>query len=248
MPVGAISAGIGAVGSIASAVIGSNAASDAASEQAKAAKNAIKAQQEAQAKQQALLQPYMNMGTQAMPSYLDLLGLGPNGMQGAMSMLQQTPGYNWAFQQGTDALNRGNAGRGLLSSGAQVAGAQQYGQGLASQLYQQMLQNFLQPIGIGENAAAGVGNGILHTGEGVAQNYLNIGQANASGIAGSSNAITGGITALGNNIIGGGGANALSQWWGNSAGAGNSSPGSAGVIGQLPTNFTPQIPQIGGGG
>ena len=55
----------------------------------------------------------------------------------------QTPGYQFALGQGLQALDRGAAARGNLLTGGTMEAEQQYGQGLASQTYQQTFNNAL---------------------------------------------------------------------------------------------------------
>lgn len=68
--------------------------------------------------------------------------LGQGGAAG-MAALEQTPGYQFALDQGLKATQSGAAARGLGVSGASMKGAAGYAQGLASQTYQQQFQNQL---------------------------------------------------------------------------------------------------------
>lgn len=49
--------------------------------------------------------------------------------------IQQTPGYQFAVDQGNQAINRSAAAKGQLNSGGVLAELQKYGQGMASQEY-----------------------------------------------------------------------------------------------------------------
>ncbi len=74
--------------------------------------------------------------------------------QAASNALSQTPGYQFALDQGLKATQNGFAAQGLASSGAAMKGGAQFAEGLASQTYNQQLQNYLANY----NAAiAGVG-------------------------------------------------------------------------------------------
>jgi hypothetical protein len=55
--------------------------------------------------------------------------------------LENTPGYQFALTQGSQALARSGAAQGMNGSGNLAAGLTQYGQGLASQTYQQDVTN-----------------------------------------------------------------------------------------------------------
>lgn len=94
MPPLAIAAGIGAVGSIGSAIIGSGAASDAAAAQERAARqaanysatsaqNAINYQTGTLGQTQQLLQPYYQSGTAGLANLDYLLGIQPTGTYGS---------------------------------------------------------------------------------------------------------------------------------------------------------------------
>lgn len=49
--------------------------------------------------------------------------------------IQQTPGYQFALDQGNQAINRSAAAKGMLNSGGVLAELAKYGQGMASQNY-----------------------------------------------------------------------------------------------------------------
>jgi hypothetical protein len=80
-----------------------------------------------------------------------------------MSMLSQdpsavrnNPAYQFDLQEGTNAINVGDAAQGTLRSGNRLYELQNYGQGLASRYGQQMFNNNLQSLGVMGNLA-GVG-------------------------------------------------------------------------------------------
>lgn len=61
-----------------------------------------------------------------------------NQLQGLLndpSKIQQTAGYQFAVDQGNQAINRSAAAKGQLNSGGVLAELQKYGQGMASQEY-----------------------------------------------------------------------------------------------------------------
>lgn len=71
----------------------------------------------------------------------------------------KTPGYQFALEQGLGAIDRGAAARGGLISGATVKDAQKYGTGLASQTYDNYINQLQEAAGQGltaANAAAGL--------------------------------------------------------------------------------------------
>jgi hypothetical protein len=78
----------------------------------------------------ALGQQYNQAGT----LNLDALGVnGPEGNARATGAFQAGPGYQFAFDQGMDALNRRRAAGGMLNSGNADVDAIRFGQGTANQ-------------------------------------------------------------------------------------------------------------------
>jgi len=100
--------------------------------------------------------PYTSAGGDALSMYKNALGLGgPQGNQAAQSAFQTGPGYDFARQQGIQALDRSAAGRGMFGSGNNAMALTQYGQGLANQEYGNWLSR-LQGLGAeGLQAAQG---------------------------------------------------------------------------------------------
>lgn len=211
----AAAVGVGsAVAGIAGSAMQSSAASDAANTQAQAANNASQMQWQQFQQMQQNLQPYMQLGTNNIPGMQAQLGrLG--GMQfnfnPTQQQLEQTPGYQFTLGQGMNTLNNQLAAKGLNLSGAQARGIADYTTGLASQTYQQQYQNALQNfltnynvgsdqynrlsglVGVGENAAAGVGNAGLQTASNVGNLLTSGANARAAGTIGSANAINAGL-------------------------------------------------------
>lgn len=190
-------------GGIASAVIGGNAAEDAANTQADAAKSAQAASQAQYQQTRSDLAPYRAVGDAASPTYQALLGIGsgsgsaPNMAQ-VQAALAQTPGYQFALQQGTQATQNGFAAQGLGISGASLKGAANYAEGLAGTTYQSILGNYYNAMGLGESAAAQTGAlGATLTGQANAAG-TSAAAASAAGTVGAANATIGGInSALG---------------------------------------------------
>ena len=211
--------GAAVVGGVATSVASSNAASAT-----KSATNAsIAAQQSAQQQQQALNAPYASIGTGqggsggAIQQYQNLLGIGGQGQAGVQSTLANTPGYQFAKQQGLDATKNAASASGMSLSGNTLQALDSFSTGLADSTYQQALGNAQNAVTIGQNAAAGTGAGIMQTGSGVAGALMNQGNTLAGiGVneaAGISKAIGSGAsqyatmnTLQGLNNPGGGGA------------------------------------------
>lgn len=133
-----------------------NAAEDAAN-QASQASQLARAQNQYQFEQtQKNLAPFVQGGQQAQNSLAQLLGLG--GQAPDYSVLTESPQYQFALQQGQQAVDRNAAARGTLFSGAHTKDAMRFGQGLASQQFQNYFNNLSSLASRGENAATGQGN------------------------------------------------------------------------------------------
>jgi hypothetical protein len=168
-----IGAGISAVGSIASGVMGANAADKAAKTQANAAAESTALQREMFDKQVELQAPFRAGGLTAQNRLMTLLGLTPTTTDGAsglnidpnsadygkyardfgMSDYQADPGYAFRLKEGMKALDAQAAARGGLISGAALKAANRYGQDYASNeytnafnRYQTNRSNQLQPL------------------------------------------------------------------------------------------------------
>lgn len=222
MPISAaIVGGIGAIGSIGSAVIGSNAAKSAAQAQEQAAQSAQNLQMQMFDKAQAAEQPYNTVGQGAVNTLSGLYGINGTGAgTGAptaqsLQAFTQSPDYQFALQQGTQAMQRSAAAGGTLLSGGQLKAGQEFGQGLASQQYGNYYNRLLSLSQLGQSAATGISNAALNAGGQIGNSIQAGGQAQASGIVGSANAISGGLTGATGGIataallskIGGGGNN-----------------------------------------
>lgn len=222
-------AGAGVAGLAGSAISGSEqagAAESAANTQAAAANQAAQLQWQQFQQMQQNLQPYMQLGTNTLPQLQGQLGTLGN-MQFSFNpteqQLQQTPGYQFTLNQGLNTVNNQLAAKGLNLSGAQAKGIGQYTTGLADTTYQQQYQNALQNfmtnygvqsdqynrlsglLGLGENAAAGVGNAGLQTASNAGNLLTSGANAQAAGTIGAANAIAGGV----NNGLGSLSSNAL---------------------------------------
>jgi hypothetical protein len=190
-----IGAGVSAAGAIGGSLISSSASKSAANTQAAAAETATQASENEAAQTQATLAPFVASGANATNQLAaDLSGANPTG---ELTQLQNTPGYNFALQQGEEATQNSYAPRGLAGSGAAEKGAINYAEGLAENTYQTNLLNPLQFVANqGENAAAQTG--ALGTQNVANANATTVGAGNAlaAGTVGSANAISGGLSSL----------------------------------------------------
>lgn len=120
----------------------------------------------------------------------------------------QDPGYWWRLQQGQQAVQNGAAAKDGALSGAALKDLMGYNQDMASteygnafNRYQTTQGNIFSRLsslaGLGQNAAAGVGNqGVQLAGQ-AGQALQNAGTAAGGGIVGAGNALAGGATNYG---------------------------------------------------
>lgn len=111
-------------------------------------------------------QPYTASGAAAATRLSDLYGLnGGDAAKAAMVDIENTPGYQFARDQGIKALDASAASRGMLRSGNQEQAVQQYGTGLAQQYLQQYLDNLARQQSIGLGATGGMNEAELAAAE-----------------------------------------------------------------------------------
>lgn len=118
------------------------------------------------------LPQYRNMydtGSEGVDYYGQLVGLGGD-MEGAKEALAGVPGYQFAQEQGLDALNRRANSRGMLASGNNTQDILKFSQGLADQNYFNYL-NALNPYFGQQQAGA---NGLANTYGNLAGNQADI--------------------------------------------------------------------------
>jgi hypothetical protein len=116
---------------------------------------------EAQKQAMGILSPYQATGQAANQQLAGKLASGELGGEFNPGDLTQDPGYQFNLQQGQEALDRANAARGSFFSGAALKGAQDYGQGLADNTYNQAYQRWLQ----GQNNTYGMLSGTSNAGQ-----------------------------------------------------------------------------------
>lgn len=207
---------ISGIGSIASGIMGSNAADQAAQTQAAAAGNATALQEQIYQTNLGLLSPFVAAGQTGVNNLVGRLSSLTTPFQPTQAQLAATPGYQFTLQQGLQATQNAYAAQGLGSSGSALKGAANYAEGLAGTTYQQQFQNYLaqnqqifnmlsnlsqQGISAG-GALAGVG---VQAGQGISNTLTSGAAAQAAGIVGSTNALTNALSG----VAGGAGNTAL---------------------------------------
>lgn len=188
---------------ITAAVVGAGAAVYSASQsgkaagaQADAANQANQTQRQQYQQTRTDLSGYRNTGNAANAQLAGLYGLPGSTPVDPTQTLENTPGYQFQFDQGQEAVQRNLAARGLLDSGAAGKALTQYGQNYAQGAYQQYVQNLQAQAGLGENAAAQTGNAGAMAANQISGNQIYSGNAQAAGYANQANAIGSGINGL----------------------------------------------------
>jgi hypothetical protein len=126
---------------------------------------------------------------------------GGSGQNTMLTTLQNTPGYQFALQQGLQGITDKATATGGVNGGNTLKALTAYGTGLADQTYQQQVQNYLSLAGLGESAAAGQGQLSLGTGSNIANLLTGGAAAQAAGTVGSANAIGSGLNGLSSNFL-----------------------------------------------
>jgi len=196
-------------GSIAGGLIGASSARKAAEMQANAAREAIAQQREMFNIQNEQQRPYREAGYSALSDISNMKPyltkqFGQEDFQAGID-----PSYNFRLAQGNLATtNLANQAGGLVS-GNTLQGLTNYGQGAASQEFQNAFNRFQTQrgniyntlagiAGIGQTAQGQVANLAQNTAGNIGQATIGIGNAMAGGQIGASNALSGGFQGAGN--------------------------------------------------
>jgi len=110
-------------------------------------------------------EPYREAGKTALGDYMASLGERGGAAQGSiLDKFRTSPGYKFALQQGTQAMERGAAARGGLLSGGEQKELTRYGTGLADQEYGGYQSRLAELAGMGQQAATGAQQAAIGTG------------------------------------------------------------------------------------
>lgn len=204
---------VGTVGGIYSANKAAGAAKDATRAQMAAADKGI-AQQDKQFEAiQKLLSPYVTAGNGALAGQQSLLGLnGQPAQQDAINGIQSSPMFGAMAAQGEDAILANASATGGLRGGNVQGALAQFRPQLLAGLIDQQYARLGGISAIGQNAAAGVGNAGMATGNQITQLLAQQGSAQAGGALAQgraygqmAGAVTGGIGQIMGMFGGGGG-------------------------------------------
>jgi hypothetical protein len=183
-----------------SAVLGAASSRSAGKAQSRAAGQAADLQREQFDRTMEMQAPFREAGVRALNKLEAASEYTPFGM----AQFQADPGYGFRFDQGQKALERSAAARGGLISGNTGGALQQFGQGLASQEYQNAFNRYqaerqarLGPLqslaGVGQTSINALGQAGQNYASGMGEALGAGAQARASGYMGAANAVGGGV-------------------------------------------------------
>lgn len=108
-----------------------------------------------------------------------------------------TPGYQFNLNQGLQTINRQAAANGNLYSTNTLNQLGTYAQGVASNQYNNYVNQLMGLAGIGTGATNATQSAATTAGNNISANQLTAGNANASGILGSAGAFSGALNNVG---------------------------------------------------
>lgn len=132
---------------------------DAADKAARGGREAAQLSREQYEQQRRDQIPYMQAGTRSL-AQLDALNSGD------YSSFHESPDYQITRDEAIKGLDRSAAQRGTQYSGGQLAALADYSGGIANKAYDDYYNRIYNLAGLGQNAAAGVGNaGMAYAGQ-----------------------------------------------------------------------------------
>lgn len=221
-----------AAASIAGGLISAKASKKAANTQAAALQKSTDEQTKLTREQMALQEPFRQAGLTGLSEYQRRLGLGGDPTSAGYGDLakgftfnQDDPSYQFRFSEGQRALEHDAAARGGFMGGSTGKALVRYGQGAASQEYQNAFERWNQDrtfqanslLGLTSTGAGAVGaqGGYLGNLSGqVGANYAGIGDARASGYIGQANAFNSAISGVTNAASGYANYGLMKDWYG----------------------------------
>lgn len=175
-------AGIYAVSTITSSLIGSKAAKDAAETQAGAAQAGIDETRRQFDAMQEVMSPYVQAGNKSLAAQGDIAGLnGPDAQRAAIESISSSPEMMALTQQGENAMMQSGAATGGLRGGNMQGALAQFRPQMLSSLINQQYGRLGGITQIGQASAAGVGAAGMQTGANVADLLGQQGAAVAGG-------------------------------------------------------------------
>lgn len=166
-----------------------------------AEKDLLKSQQQAA----ALMQPYLNTGNASNTALAEAMGLGGNPNAAGYGALTKPfsmgdfttdPGYQFRLAEGQKALDRRQTAGGNYFSGAALKEAQDFGQGLANQTYQDAYNRYTQNQNNLYNKLASQSQLGTNVANQMGDIYTNMGKAKAASSVGTGNILSSTLSSL----------------------------------------------------
>lgn len=187
MPIGAaIAAGVGGLAQ-------ASAARRAAAAQTDSANRQLAVQERMHEQSRADLAPYRESGIPATNALNYYLGVGGRPTDTNFVGFEQTPGFQFAMDEGLGAVEASAAARGGLYSGAAMEALQQRGMGLARQEFGNYLSRLEGTATRGQNAAAQSATVNTNTASMQTNALGQMANAQSAGIVGQANALNNSI-------------------------------------------------------
>jgi hypothetical protein len=180
-----VTAGIAAVSSVGSAVIGSNAARSAGRAQTQAAEAGVAEQRAAREEMRRLLEPYVAAGGPALQAQMAALGLrGPEEQAAFVAQQEQNPIFQALARQGEEAMLQQASATGGLRGGNLQGALAQFRPGLLNQFLTQQYERLGGLTTLGQQSAAGVGSAGMQSAGAIADLLGQAGAARAGAALG----------------------------------------------------------------
>ena len=167
--------GGGVFGGATEALFGDGGASDARRAQTQATNQANKYSEQAWQRQQQEMEPWKQAGLKAL-----------SGLQDG-SFFEKDPGYQFRLDEGNKAINAAMAARGNAGGGAALKELTRYGQGFASNEYQNSWNRANQLANYGNQASMSLGNFAGGYGSNMSNNAIGYGNALGASYIGEGN-------------------------------------------------------------
>lgn len=149
------------------AVLGSDATESASNTAASAQNAATEAQERIYEKQREDFEPYRQIGIKAIDPYEKMLYGGYD--------MKESPAAQYQLEQGTKALNRSLAARGLSGSGNAAQRLTELSSGIAASDYQNQYNRLADALKVGTGASSAMSQASNQYGNAVQQGATNIG-------------------------------------------------------------------------
>jgi hypothetical protein len=172
--------GSAVVGGVLSSSAQRRAASTASRAQQQAADQSIAEQRRQFDAVQQLMAPYVQSGTTALSRYNALTGL--SGEEAQQSMIQQISSgaeYGALVRAGEEGILQSASATGGLRGGNTQSALARFRPEILSSLIRDEYSRLGGMVSVGQNAAAGLGNAGMQTGQNISNQYGQIGQAQA---------------------------------------------------------------------